>query len=51
MVAQRFPGAKSNLEPVYDLLRVGDTALKTASECSFTARKLRFFGCFFLVSL
>ncbi|MDH4557014.1 hypothetical protein E8F11_17890 [Pseudomonas sp. BN417] len=23
-------------EPVQDLLRVGDTALKTASECSFT---------------
>jgi hypothetical protein len=37
-------------EPVGDLLRVGNTALKIASECSFTTRKLRFLGCFCLVS-
>ncbi|MDG9926507.1 MULTISPECIES: hypothetical protein [unclassified Pseudomonas] len=29
-------------------LRIGDAALKTVSECSFTARKLRFFACFCL---
>ncbi|PKM00527.1 MAG: hypothetical protein CVV19_03240 [Gammaproteobacteria bacterium HGW-Gammaproteobacteria-9] len=28
-----------------DLLRVGPAALKTGSECSFTASKLRFFAC------
>ncbi|AYC34042.1 hypothetical protein D3880_17485 [Pseudomonas cavernae] len=39
------------LEPVSDLLRVGKTALKTASECSFTTRKLRFLSRFRLVFL
>ena len=29
-------------------LIVGDAAFKTASECSFTTRKLRFLGCFHL---
>jgi hypothetical protein len=38
----------SLLEPVYDLLRVGPAALKTGSECSFTARKLRFLAYFCL---
>jgi hypothetical protein len=43
--------AERALEPVYDLLRFGDTALKTSSECSFTTCKLRFLSRFFLVSL
>ncbi|MBU2294080.1 MAG: hypothetical protein KJ989_07730, partial [Gammaproteobacteria bacterium] len=38
-------------EPAHDLLRVGPTALKAGSECSFTARKLRFLVCFCLVWL
>ena len=33
------------------LLRVGAAALKTCSECSFTARKLRFLACFCLAGL
>ncbi|WP_147424479.1 hypothetical protein [Vogesella indigofera] len=41
----------SRLEPIHDLLRFGDTALKTASECSFTTYKLRFLSRFRLVSL
>lgn len=36
---------------VYDLLRVGPAALKTGSECSFTACKLRFLACFCLAGL
>lgn len=41
------------LRPVrsHDLLRVGKTALKAASECSFTVRKLRFLSPFRLVFL
>jgi len=38
-------------DPFYDLLRVGQTALKMASECSFTTRKLRFLSHFRLVWL
>ncbi|WP_218565940.1 hypothetical protein, partial [Pseudomonas sp. MWU12-2115] len=38
-------------EPVYDLLRVGDTALKTSSKCSCTTCTFRFFARFRLVSL
>ncbi|AYC34010.1 hypothetical protein D3880_17320 [Pseudomonas cavernae] len=41
----------NGLEPASDLLRVGKTALKTASECSFTTRKLRFLSRFRLVFL
>jgi len=46
-----FPLAASVLEPVQSLLRVGQTALKMASECSFTIRKLRFLSHFCLVCL
>ena len=45
------PAPFQPLEPAYDLLAVGHTALKTASECSFTVRKLRFLGRFCLVWL
>jgi hypothetical protein len=38
-------------EPVQSLLRVGHAALKLGSECSFTARKLRFFAQFRLAWL
>jgi hypothetical protein len=34
------------LGSVRKALILGDAALKTASECSFTIRKLRFLGCF-----
>ncbi|MEA5674287.1 hypothetical protein VA602_23495 [Pseudomonas sp. MH2] len=34
------------LGSVRKALILGDAALKTASECSFTTRKLRFLGCF-----
>jgi hypothetical protein len=44
-------GKASGLEPVHDLLRVGHAALKPASKCSFTTRKLRFFGWFRLAWL
>ncbi|QOZ84773.1 hypothetical protein DXT74_17755 [Chromobacterium sp. Rain0013] len=39
-----------SLEPVYDPLRVGDTALKTSSKCSCTVCTLRFLSYFRLVS-
>ncbi|AXT45444.1 hypothetical protein DBB33_03625 [Chromobacterium haemolyticum] len=42
--------ANRRLEPVYDLLRVGDTALKPASKCSCTTRTFRFLSRFRLVS-
>jgi hypothetical protein len=35
-----------SLGSVRKALILGDAALKTASECSFTTRKLRFLGCF-----
>jgi hypothetical protein len=38
-------------EPVQGLLRVGQTALKMLSECSFTTRKLRVLKHFRLVWL
>ncbi|QOZ83558.1 hypothetical protein DXT74_11035 [Chromobacterium sp. Rain0013] len=38
------------LEPIYDLLRVGDTALKPASKCSCTICTFRFLSRFRLVS-
>ncbi|WP_227105454.1 hypothetical protein [Chromobacterium rhizoryzae] len=37
-------------EPVYMLLRGGDTALKVSSECSCTLCAFRFFSRFRLVS-
>ncbi|MND30741.1 hypothetical protein D3C81_365540 [compost metagenome] len=37
---------KTALGSVRKALILGDAALKTASECSFTTRKLRFLGCF-----
>ncbi|QBJ78859.1 hypothetical protein DKK66_12690 [Aquitalea sp. USM4] len=44
-------GAFSVSEPAQYLLRFGDTALKTSSECSFTLCKFRFLSRFCLVSL
>ncbi|AXT45967.1 hypothetical protein D1345_07145 [Chromobacterium rhizoryzae] len=38
------------LEPVHNLLRCGDTALKTASKCSCTTCTFRFLSRFRLVS-
>ncbi|VXB54017.1 conserved hypothetical protein [Pseudomonas sp. 8AS] len=38
-------------EPVCDLLIVGHAALKSGSECSFTARKFRFLAQFRLAWL
>ena len=40
-----------SLERVHDLLRVGQTALKSPSECSFRFPKLRFLSAFRLVLL
>ncbi|MDG9857073.1 hypothetical protein N7403_24760 [Pseudomonas nitroreducens] len=42
---------RHGLKSVYDLLRVGITALRTAEKCSFTIRKLRFLRCSRLVLL
>ncbi len=41
-----FAYLKDVLGSVRKALILGDAALKTASECSFTTRKLRFLGCF-----
>ncbi|QOZ84839.1 hypothetical protein DXT74_18160 [Chromobacterium sp. Rain0013] len=43
-------GRSTILEPVYDQLRVGDTALKTPSKCSCTVCTFRFLSGFRLVS-